>query len=129
MKSIMVDFNRICNLATKNTFVAHEACRRSWKSLTLPCAEDELHADGFTENFKFDSRPPQNASWRRTPSIEDSEYSSSAATVVARVVDEEDDATSRALTAQHNDAALGPSTPPNSNVDPAAPTSSPPGNE
>ena len=86
------------------------------------CAEDELRADGFTENFKFDSRPPQNASWRPTPSIEDSEYSSSAATIVARVTDEEDDVTSPALTAQHNDAAPGPSAPPNSTVDPAAPT-------
>ena len=93
------------------------------------CAEDDLRADGFTENFKFDSMPPQNASWRRTPSIEDSEYSSSAATVVARVVDEEDDATSPALTAQHDDAAQGPSAPPNSNVDPTAPTSSPTGND
>ena len=92
MQSILLDVNRIRNLATKNSFVAHEARRRSWKSLTLLCTEDDLHADGFTENFKFDSRPPQNASWRRTPSIEDSKCSSSAATIVVRVVDEEDDA-------------------------------------
>ena len=29
------------------------------------CSEDDLREDGFTESFKFDSRPPQNASWRR----------------------------------------------------------------
>ena len=61
--------------------------------------------------------------------LEDSEYSSTAATVVARVVDEEDDATSPALTAHHNDAAPGPSAPRNSTIDPAAPTSSPTRNE
>lgn len=129
MKSIMVDVNRICNLATKKSFVAHEACLRSWKSLTLLCAEDDLRADGFTKHFKFDSRPPQNASWRRTPSIEDSEYSSSVATVVARVVDEEDDATSPTMAALHLDTASSPFAPPDSNVSPATPTSSPPGNE
>ena len=74
MQSIMVDANHIRNLATKNSFVAHEACRRSWKSLTLLCPEEDLREDGFTEGFKFASRPPRNASWRRTPSIEDSEY-------------------------------------------------------
>ena len=89
--------NHIRNLATKNSFVAHEACRRSWKSLTLLCSEDDLREDGFTEGFKFDSIPPCNASWRRTPPIDDSEYSSTATTVVARVVEEEDDATSLAM--------------------------------
>ena len=108
-----MDVNRIRNLATKNTFVAHEACRRSWKSLTLLCSEDDLREDGFTESFKFDSRPPQNASWRRTPSIEDSEHSSSVVTVVARVVEEEDDATSPTLAALHHDSASGLSAPPN----------------
>ena len=88
MHSLLVDVNRIRNLATKNSFVAHKNARRSWKSLTLLCSEDDLRADGFTESFKFDSRPPPNASWRRTPSLEDSEYSSSTATVVASVVDE-----------------------------------------
>ena len=29
MQSLLVDVNRIHNLATKNSFVAHEACRRS----------------------------------------------------------------------------------------------------
>ena len=119
-----MDVNRIRNLATKNSFVTHEACRQSWKSLTFLCSEDDLREDGLTENFKFDSRPLQNASWRRTPSIEDSEHSSSAATVVARVVDEEDDATSPALASLHHDAASGPSAPPNSNIDPA-PSSTP----
>ena len=128
MQSILVDVNRIQNLATKNSFVAHEACRQSWKSLTLLCPEADLREDGFTEDFKFDSRPPQNASWRRTPSIEDSEQSSLATTVVARVVDEEDDATSLTMTSPHLDTAPGPSAPPNSNVDPA-PSSTPDGNE
>ena len=83
-----MDVRRIRNLATKNSFVAHEACRWSSKSLTLLCPEKDLREDGFAAGFKFDSRPPRNASWRRSPSIEDSERSSSAATVVARVVDE-----------------------------------------
>src|SRR3990170_6080602 len=108
MQSLLVDVNRIRNLATKNSFVAHEACRRSWKSLTMLCSEDDLREDGFTEKFKFDSRPPQSTSWRPTPSIEDSEYSSSAATIVARVIDEEDDATSPAMGSLHHDSALGP---------------------
>ena len=128
MHSLLVDVNHIRNLATKNLFVAHEACRRSWKSLTLLCFGDDLCEDGFIESFKFDSRPPQNASWRRTPSIEDSEHSSLAATVVARVVDEEDDATSLTLAALHHDSMAGPSAPPNSNDDPA-PSSTPTGNE
>ena len=83
MHSLLVDVNHIRNLATKNSFVAHEARRRSWKSLTLLCSGDDLRKDGFTETFKFDSRPPQSASWHQTPSIEDFEHSSSAATVVA----------------------------------------------
>ena len=123
-----MDVNQIRNLSTKNSFVAHEAYRWSRKSLTLLCFEDDLRADGFTEHFKFDSRPPENASWRRTPSIEDSEHSSSASTVVARVVDEEDDATSPTLAALHDDSASGPSAPPNFNVDPA-PSSNPAGSE
>jgi len=53
MQSLLVDVNRIRNLATKNSFVAHEACRRSWKSLTLLCSEDDLREDGFTESFKL----------------------------------------------------------------------------
>ena len=88
MQSLLVDVNHICNLDTKNSFVAHEACSQSWKSLTMLCPEEDLCEDGFTENFKIHSRPPPKASWCRTPSIEDSEHSSSAATVVARVVDE-----------------------------------------
>ena len=128
MQSLLVDVNRIRNLATKNAFVSHEACRRSWKSLTLLSSEDDLREDGFTERFKFDSTPPQNVVLCRTPSIEDSEYSSSAATVVARVVDEEDDATSPTMTSLRLDTALGPSAPPNSNIDPV-PSSTPFGNE
>ena len=128
MHSILVDVNHIRNLATKNSFVAREAYRWFWKSLTMLCSEDDLRKDGFTEDFKFDSRPPQNASWRRTPSIEDSERSSSAATVVARVVDEEDDATSTTMASLHLDTASSPTAPPNSNIDPA-PSSAPSGNE
>ena len=129
MRSMLIDVNRIRNLATKNSFVAHEACQRSWKSLTMLCSEDDLREDGFTERFKFDSRPPQSASWRPNPSIEDLEYSSSAPTVVARVIDEEDYATSPAMASMHHDSASGPSAPPNSNVDPPAPTSSLTGTE
>ena len=86
--------NCIRNIATKNAFVTHETCRRSWKSLTLLTSEDDLPQDGFTERFTFDSTPPRNVVLRWTPSLEDSEYSSSAATVNARVIDDEDDATS-----------------------------------
>ena len=91
-------------------------------------SEDDLREDGFTERYKFDSTPPWNAVLHRTPSLEDSEYSSSAATVVARVVDEEDDASSPTMTSPHLDTSLGPSAPPDSNVDPA-PSSTPDGNE
>ena len=128
MQSILVDVNHIRNLATKNSFVAHEACRRSWKSLTLLCPEEDLREDGFSEGFKYDSRPPRNASWRCTPSIEDSERSSSAAIVVARDNDEEDDGTSPTMATLHLDTAPGPSAPANSNVDPV-PSSAPSGNE
>ena len=62
MHSLLVDVNRIRNLATKNSFVAHENAQRSWKSLTLLCSEDDLRTDGFIESFKFESRPPPNAS-------------------------------------------------------------------
>ena len=94
MQSLLVDVNRIRNLATKNAFVAHETCRRTWKGLTLMCSEDDLQEDGFSERFKFDSTPPRRTVLRRTPSLEDSEFSSSAATVNARVIEDEDDATS-----------------------------------
>ena len=60
MQSLLVDVNRIRNLATKNAFVTHETCRRSWKSLTMLSAEADLQDDGFTERFKFDSTPPRN---------------------------------------------------------------------
>ena len=86
--------NHIRNLATKNAFVAHETCRRTWKGLTLMCDEEDLQDNGFSKQLKFDSTPPRNAVLQRTPSLEDSEYSSSAATVNARVIDDQDDATS-----------------------------------
>lgn len=81
-QSLLMDVNRIHNLSTKNSFVAQEVCQQAWKSLTLLYSEDELTADGFTERFKFDSRPLQSASCRPTPSIEYSNYSSSAPTVI-----------------------------------------------
>ena len=97
MQSLLVDVNCIRHLATKNAFVAHETSRRTWKGLTLMCSEDDLQEDGFTEQFKFDSTPQRNAVLRRTPSLEDSDYSSSAATMNARVIDDEDNATSPPL--------------------------------
>ena len=65
--------------------------------MTLLSAEADLQDDGFTERFKFDSTPPRNAVLRRIPSLEDSDYSSSTATVNATVIDDEDDATSPPL--------------------------------
>ena len=128
MQSLLVDVNRIRNLATKNAFVAHETCRRSWKSLTLLSAEADLQDDGFTERFKFDHTPPRTVVMRRTPSLEDSEYSSSAATIDARVIDDQDDATSPSPTSARIDTAPTTSAPPNNNTDPAS-SSAPPGNE
>ena len=128
MQSLLVDVNRIRNLATKNAFVTHETYRRSWKSLTLLSAEADLHDDGFTERFKFDSTPPINAHFRRTPSLEDSEYSSSAATVNARVLDDADDATTPPPTSARINTAPSSSARPNHNDDPAA-SPTPHGNE
>ena len=116
MQSLFVDVNRIRNLATKNAFVTHETFHRSWKSLTLLSAEADLQDDGFTERFKFDSTPPRNAHLRQTPSLEDSEFSSSATTVTARIIDEDDDATSPPPA-----SAPPSSAPPNNSTDPGAP--------
>ena len=88
--------------------------------MTLLSAEADLHDDGFTECFKFDSTPPRNAHLRRTPSLEDSDYSSSAATVNARVIDDQDDATSPPPTSVRVDTTRSSSAPPDLNVDPAA---------
>ena len=120
MQSLLVDVNRIRNLATKNAFVAHETCRRSWKSLTLLSAEADLQDDGFNERFQFDTTPPRTAVLRRTPSLEDSEYSSSTATVNARVIDDEDDATSPPPTTARIDTATSSYAPPTNNDNPAA---------
>ena len=128
MQSLLVDVNRIRNLATKNAFVTDETCRRSWKSLTLLSAEADLHDDGFIERFKFDSTPPKNAHLHRTPSLEDSEYSSSVATVNARVIDDQDDATSPPPTSARDDTAPSSSAPPDLTDDPAA-SPAPHGNE
>ena len=128
MQSILVDVNRIRNLATKNHLLPMKPVGGPGRVSLCFVLKTIFREDGSTKNFKFDSRPPQNASWRHSPSIEDSERSSSAATVVARVIDEEDDATSPTMAALHLDTASGPSAPPNSNVDPA-PSSTPDGNE
>ena len=128
MKSLLVYVNRLRNLATKNAFVTHETCRRSLKSLTLLSAEADLQDDGFTERFKFDTTPPGNAVLRQTPSLEDSDYSSSAATVNARVIDDEDDATSPTTTSPRIDIAPSSSAPPDLSDDPAA-SPTPHGNE
>ena len=88
--------------------------------MTLLSAEADLQDDGFTERFKFDSTPPRTAVLRRTPSLEDSDYSSSAATVNARVIDDEDDATSPPRTSARIDTAPSSSTLPNDNDNPAA---------
>ena len=120
MQSLLVDVNRIRNLATKNAFVAHETCRRSWKSLTLLSAEADLQDDGFNERFQFDSTPPRTAVLRCTPSLEDSEYSSSAETINARVIDDEDDATSPPPTTARIDTAPSSSAPPTNDDNPAA---------
>ena len=128
MRSHLVDINRIGNLATKNAFVTHETRRRSWKSLTLLSAEADLQDDGFTERFKFDSTPPRNAHVHQTPSLEDSDYSSSAATVNARVIDDQDDATSPPPTSARVDTAPSSSAPPDLNDDSAA-SPAPHGNE
>ena len=128
IQSLLVDVNRIHNLATKNAFVTHETCPRSWKSLTLLSAEADLQDDGFTERFKFDSTPPRNAHLRRTPSLEDSDYSSSTATVNARVIDDQDDATSPPPTSARIDTAPSSSAPPNPDAEPAS-SPTPFGNE
>ena len=96
--------------------------------MTLLTADEDLHDDGFIERFKFDSTPPRNAHLRRTPSLEDSDYSSSAATVNARVIDDQDDATSQPPTSARIDTAPSSSAPPDLNDDPAA-SPAPHGNE
>ena len=120
MQSFLVDINRIRNLATKNALVAHETCRHTWKGLMLMCFEDDLQEDGFSERFKFDSTPPRMTVLRRTPSLEDSEFSSSTATVNARVIEDEDDATSPPPPSARLDTAPSSSAPPPNDDNPAA---------
>ena len=96
--------------------------------MTLLSAEADLQDDGFTERFKFDSTPPRNVVLRRTPSLEDSEFSSSAATVNARVIEDEDDATSPPPPSARFDTAPSSSAPPNPDADPAS-SPTPSGNE
>ena len=55
MQSLLVDVNRIRNLATKNAFVAHETSRRTWKGLTLMCSEDDLQEDGDRKSTRLNS--------------------------------------------------------------------------
>ena len=92
------------------------------------CSEDGLQEDGFSERFKFDSTPPRRTVLRRTPSLEDSEFSSSAATVNARVIDDEDNATSPPPTSARIDTAPSSSALPN-NTDDLAASPTPHGNE
>ena len=96
--------------------------------MTLLTAEENLQDDGFIERFKFDSTPPRNSHLRRTPYLEDSDYSSSAAMVNARVIDDQDAATSPPPTSAHLDTAPSSSAPPDLNDDPAA-SPTPHGNE
>ena len=96
--------------------------------MTLLSAEADLQDDGFTKRLKFDTTPPRNDVLRWTPSLEDSEYSSSAATVNARVLDNADDATSPPPTSVQIDTAPSSSAPPNLNDDLAA-SPTPHGNE
>ena len=84
------------------------------------CSEDGLQEDGFSERFKFDSTPPRRAVLRRTPSLENYEFSSSAATVNARVIEDDDDATSPPPPSACFDSAPSSSAPPNTTNDPAA---------
>ena len=117
LKSLLVDVNRIRNLATKNAFVAHETSLRTWKELTLMCSKDDLQEDGFTERFKFDSTPPRRAVLRRTPSLEDSEFSSARS-----------DATSPPPPSACFNSAPSSSAPQNTTNDPAT-SPTPHGNE
>jgi hypothetical protein len=65
MQSLLQDINRICNVCTKTSYIAHEACHRSWKSLLLQQTEAELSADGYHARYPFDSTtPPDAATWR-----------------------------------------------------------------
>ena len=88
--------------------------------MTLLSAEADLQDDGFAERFKFDSTPPRTAILRQTPFLEDSDYSSSAATVNAKVIDDEDNATSPPPTTARIDTAPSTSAPPTNNDNPAA---------
>ena len=82
------------------------------------CDEQDLQDDGFTKRFKFDSTPPRNVLLRPNPSLEDSEYSSSAATMNARVIEDQDDATSPPPTRIYT--APSSSAPPNLDTNPAS---------
>jgi len=86
----------------------------------LMCSEDDLQEDGFSKRLKFDSTPPRRAVLRHTPSLEDSEFSSSAATVNARVIEDEDDATSPPPPSARVDTAPSSSAPLNTTDEPAA---------
>ena len=89
---------------------------------------DPAQDDGFTKRFKFDSTPPRNDVLRRIPSLEDFDYSSSAATVNANVIDDEDDATSPPPTSARINTAPSSSALPN-NTDDLAASPTPHGNE
>ena len=123
MASMVHDINRIRNLTTKNAFVAHETSRRAWKTLTMLAPEDDLREDGYRQHFHFCAPPPHTEKWRQTPSLEDSDFSSEAPSVNARLANDESDDVSSPSTA-HRDTA--PSSPAPANADPNAPSSSTP---
>src|SRR3990170_40208 len=79
--------------------------------------EAELSADGYHARYPFDSTPPTNvATWRAMPSIESSDYSSSALSALPHIPADED-VTSPANPTMRQDTASGPAAPPNSSVD------------
>jgi hypothetical protein len=128
MQSLLHDINRIRNVCTKTSYIAHEACRRSWKCLLLQQTEAKLSVDGYHARYPFDSTPPPTAAtWRATPSIESLDYSSSALSAPPHIPADED-VSSPANPTVRQDNASGPAAPPNSSVNPAATTSTPPGN-
>ena len=86
--------------------------------------EDELREDGFHPRYIFGAPPPNAEKWRKTPSLEDSDYSSSAPSVNVRLADEADDATSLPPSTRRRGTAPGSSAP--APHDPAASSSSTP---
>ena len=93
----------------------------SWKTLTMLAPADDLREDGFKQCYKFGAPPPSAEQWRQTPSLEDSDYSSSAPSVNVRLADIADDATSLPPSTRRRGTTPSSSTP--APQDPAAPSS------